>query len=66
MTNAPRPPCCEPPFDVDNNWMETPTAYVVPMGDGQRSEPVANRLVDWLLFNGILVDELKQAYTLTV
>jgi hypothetical protein len=33
------------------------------MGDGQRSEPEANRLVDWLLFNGILVDELKQAYT---
>jgi hypothetical protein len=64
VTNAPRPPCCEPPFDVDNNWMEEfPTAYIVPMGDGQRSEPEANRLVDWLLFNGILVDELKQAYT---
>ena len=33
------------------------------MGSGQRSEPEANRLVDWLLFNGIVVDELKQAYT---
>jgi Zinc carboxypeptidase len=64
VTNAPRPPCCEPPFDVDNNWMtEFPTAYIIPMGTGQRSEPEANRLVDWLLFNGILVDELKQAYT---
>ena len=63
LTNALRPPCCEPPFDVDNNWMEEfPTAYIVPMGGGQRSEPEANRLVDWLLANGILVDELKQAY----
>jgi Zinc carboxypeptidase len=64
VANEPRPPCCEPPFDVDNNWMEEfPTAYIVPMGSGQRSEPEANRLVDWLLFNGILVDELKEAYT---
>jgi hypothetical protein len=64
VTNAPRPLCCEPPFDVDNNWMEEfPTAYIIPMGAGQRSEPEANRLVDWLLFNGIRVEELKQAYT---
>ena len=64
VANEPRPPCCEPPFDVDNNWMaEFPTAYIVPMGSGQRSEPEANRLVDWLLANGILVDQLKQAYT---
>ena len=64
VANEPRPPCCEPPFDVDNNWMEEfPTAYIVPMGSGQRSEPEANRLVDWMLLNGILVDELKQAYT---
>jgi hypothetical protein len=64
VTNAPRPPCCEPPFDVDNNWMEEfPTAYIVPMGSDQRSEPEANRLVDWLLANGILVEEMKQAYT---
>jgi hypothetical protein len=64
VTNAPRPPCCEPPFDVDNNWMEEfPTAYIVPMGTGQRSEPEANRLVDWLLSNGIQVEELKRSYT---
>ena len=64
VTNAPRPECCEPPFDVDNNWMEEfPTAYIIPIGDGQRSEPEANRLVDWLIFNGIIVSELKQAYT---
>lgn len=64
VANEARPPCCEPPFDVDNNWMqEFPTAYIIPMGDDQRSQPEANRLVDWLLFNGILVDEMKQAYT---
>jgi hypothetical protein len=64
VINAPRPECCPPPFDVDNNWMaEFPTAYIIPMGDEQRSEPEANRLVDWLLFNGILVDEIKRAYT---
>jgi hypothetical protein len=63
VANEPRPPCCKPPFDVDIKWMEEfPTAYIVPMGSGQRSEPEANRLVDWMLLNGILVDELKQAY----
>jgi hypothetical protein len=63
VTNAPRPPCCEPPFDVDNNWMEEhPTAYIIPMGAHQRSDPEANRLVDWLVFNGIVVHELKQPY----
>lgn len=63
VTNAPRPECCKPPFDVDNNWMEEfPTAYIIPMGEGQRSEAEANRLVEWLLFNGIVVEELKQAY----
>lgn len=63
VTNAPRPECCPPPFDVDNNWMhEYPTAYIVPLGEGQRSEPEANRLVKWLLTNGIEVHELKQAY----
>ncbi len=42
---------------------EFPTAYIIPMGGAQRSQPEANRMVDWLLFNGIVVDELKQAYT---
>jgi len=64
VVNAPRPECCPPPFDVANNWMEEfPTAYIIPMGSEQRSEPEANRLVDWLLFNGIVVEEMKQAYT---
>jgi hypothetical protein len=61
VVNAPRPACCPAPFDVDNNWMtEYPQAYVIPVGAGQRSSPEANRLVEWLLANGILVEELKQ------
>jgi hypothetical protein len=60
VTGAPRPACCPAPFDVDNNWMhEFPTAYVIPMGAGQRSDAEANRLVEWLLFNGIEVTKLR-------
>ena len=56
-----RPACCPAPFDVDNNWMhEFPTAYVIPVGAGQRSDAEANRLVEWLLFNGIQVTKLAQ------
>lgn len=62
VTDAARPECCPPPFDVDNNWMEEyPDAYVIPLGDGQRSDPEANRLVEWLLFNGVEVEALKKA-----
>ncbi|HSC93153.1 MAG TPA: hypothetical protein VLB86_15990, partial [Gaiellaceae bacterium] len=61
VLNAARPPCCPPPFDVANNWMtEYPTAHVIPLGPGQRSNAEANRLVAWLLDNGIQVEELKQ------
>ncbi len=64
VINAPRPDCCPPPFDQANNWMhEYPTAFVIPMGEGQRSDAEANRLVDWLLTNGVVVEELKQSYT---
>jgi hypothetical protein len=60
-----RPACCPAPFDVDNNWMhEFPTAYVIPVGEGQRSNPEANRLVDWLLFNGIEVRQLRSDETI--
>ena len=55
-----RPACCPAPFDVENNWMhEFPTAYVIPMGAGQRSDAEANRLVEWLIFNGIEVTKLR-------
>jgi hypothetical protein len=64
VTGAPRPACCPAPFDVANNWMrEYPTAYVIPSGRGQRSNAEANRLVEWLLFNGIVVSEVKQPAT---
>jgi hypothetical protein len=54
-----RPACCPAPFDVENNWMhEFPTAYVIPVGPGQRSDAEANRLVEWLIFNGIQVRTL--------
>jgi hypothetical protein len=62
VTGAARPPCCPPPFDVANNWMhEYPEAYVIPVGRGQRSDAEANRLVEWLFFNGIRVWELKKS-----
>jgi hypothetical protein len=61
--DAPRPACCPPPFDVENNWMhEYPQAYVIPLGAGQRSDPEANRLVEWLLFNGAEVERLEKPY----
>jgi hypothetical protein len=37
-----------------------PTAYVIPLGPGQRSDPEANRLVRWLLTNGIEVSRLDE------
>jgi Zinc carboxypeptidase len=61
VAGEPRPPCCPPPFDVENNWMrDYPTAYVIPLGVGQRSDPEANRLVRWLLTNGIEVSRLDK------
>ncbi len=65
VAGEPRPPCCPAPFDVENNWMhEFPTAYVIPVGEGQRSNPEANRLVDWLLANGIEVRQLRSDETI--
>jgi Zinc carboxypeptidase len=59
--DAPRPACCPAPFDVDNNWMhDYPKAYVIPVGEGQRSDAEANRLVEWLLFNDIEVTKLER------
>jgi hypothetical protein len=61
--DAPRPACCPAPFDVANNWMqEYPQAYIIPFGEGQRSNPEANRLVDWLLSNGAEIDILQADY----
>jgi hypothetical protein len=63
VVNAPRPECCPPPFDEANNWMhEYPTAFVIPMGAGQRSQPEANRLVDWLLAQGVVVEKARRDF----
>ena len=62
--NAARPACCPAPFDVANNWMtEYPDAHVIPIGEGQRSDPEANRLVEWLLANGIEVTQTTADFT---
>ena len=62
-TDAPRPDCCPPPFDVANNWMtDYPQAYVIPRGTGQRSDAEANRLVEFLLFNDIEVHQITSDY----
>jgi hypothetical protein len=62
--DAPRPACCPPPFSPEtNNWMlDYPKAYVIPFGNGQRSDPEANRLVEWALFNDIEVERLEGDY----
>ena len=61
--DAPRPDCCPPPFHVENNWMlDYPKAYVIPRGEGQRSDPEANRLVEWMLVNGIEVHRIDDDY----
>ena len=72
VTEAPRPNCCDDPLiasrgftDDQHNWMVPyPEAYVIPWeGDGQRSDAEANRLVQWLLDNGILVDRTSEPFT---
>ena len=46
VAGAARPACCAAPFQNDHNWMvEYPTAFVIPVGAGQRSDAEANRLV---------------------
>jgi hypothetical protein len=67
VTSAPRPNCCNNPFitqlgftEDQHKWMVPyPTAFVIPFeGGGQRSDAEANRMVQWLLDNGIQVETL--------
>jgi hypothetical protein len=73
VTDAARPPLSSFPDhptdqsrqfrNPENYWMhEYPQAYVVPIGEGQRSDLEARRLVRWLLQNGIRVDRIKKTY----
>jgi Zinc carboxypeptidase len=77
VVNAARPRCCDDPLiasrgfdEANHNWMvEYPTAYVIPRNRAQhprnraqRSNAEANRLVRWLLDNGIEVTTAKQSF----
>ena len=47
-----------------HNWMvQYPTAYVIPWGQGQRSDAEANRLAQWCLDNGIQVQRMTSDFT---
>ncbi|HEX9891538.1 MAG TPA: M14 family zinc carboxypeptidase [Actinomycetota bacterium] len=71
-TGAARPACCSETtltargFTEDqHNWMvPVPTAYVIPFGDDHgRSKGEANRLVRWLLDNGVRVSRATEPFT---
>lgn len=71
VTGAARPTCCDDPdiaargFTPDqHDWMVPyPEAFVIPFdGAGQRSDAEANRLVRWLLDNGIQVHRTTSTY----
>ena len=48
---------------ADHDYMtDFPRAHVIPVGDGQRSDAEAKRLVDFLLGNDIEVERLKRDY----
>jgi Zinc carboxypeptidase len=72
VTSAPRPDCCDNPFirglgftEDQHDWMVPyPEAFVIPFdGDGQRSDAEANRMVQWLLDNGVQVETAPEAFT---
>ena len=73
VDDAPRPPLSsfpQHPTDVtrqfqnpETYWMnEYGKAYVIPIGEGQRSDLEARRLARWLLENGIRVDRVQKTY----
>lgn len=50
--------------DIWQNYMVTyPLAYVIPWGEGQRSDVEANNLVTWLLRNNVLVQRATADFT---
>jgi hypothetical protein len=72
VTSAPRPLCCGNPFisalgftEDQHNWMvRYPEAFVIPFGGGgQRSDAEANRMVQWLLDNGIQVERADAPFS---
>jgi hypothetical protein len=74
VTDAARPPLSsfpqhptDPSRQFQNEetyWMhDYPQAYVIPIGDGQRSDVEARRLARWLLENGIRLERVDDTYT---
>jgi Ca2+-binding RTX toxin-like protein len=72
VTDAARPHCCDDPLimqrlfrEEEHNWMvEYPKAYVIPQNGGaQRSNGEANRMVQWLLDNGVQVTKATANFT---
>jgi zinc carboxypeptidase len=70
VTGAARPDCCGDPLvasrgftEAEHDWMVPyPQAFVIPLGAGQRSNAEANRLVQWLLDNGIAVRRMSAKF----
>ncbi len=49
--------------DYANNWMvQYPEAYVIPWGNGQRSDAEANRIAQWCLDNSIQVQRMTSDF----
>jgi hypothetical protein len=71
VTDAARPNCCDDPLiagrgftEDQHNWMvEYPDAFLIPAGDSQRSDAEGNRLVQWLLDNGVEVHRANANFT---
>jgi hypothetical protein len=71
VTGAARPNCCDDPLvagrgftEDQHNWMvEYPEAFLIPFQAFQRSDAEANRLVQWLLDNGVDVHRTDQELT---
>jgi hypothetical protein len=71
VTDAERLPCCSDPLiaarnftEAQHNWMVPyPKAFVIAQnGGGQRSNAEANRMVQWLLDNGIKVSRATEDF----
>ena len=72
VSSAARPDCCDNPFiaglgftEDQHDWMVPyPQAFVIPFdGGGQRSDAEANRMVQWLLDNGIQVEKSVEPFS---
>ncbi len=71
VTDANRVNCCNDPAiqargftDAEHNWMVPyPKAYIIPRDGSQRSNAEANRLVRWLLDNGIKVTTANSQFS---